>query len=208
MQLIGQYDSPFVRRVAVALQCYGFAYEHLPWSTFGDADKVARYNPLRRVPVLLLDDGEALIESGAILDHLDEVAGPERALIARGGPERRAALRRIALATGAADKGVSYFYATLFAENLSPDYARRCEAQIAEAMSAIEAECALRRGDWWHGPAPGHDDIAVACVLRFMSEAWPGLVRLADYHTLAVHCENAEALPEFSTVYQRFDPPK
>ena len=41
MILIGQYDSPFVRRVAIALRLYGMPFEHRPWSTFGDADLVA-----------------------------------------------------------------------------------------------------------------------------------------------------------------------
>ena len=77
MILIGQYDSPFVRRVAIALRLYGLAFEHRPWSTFGDADKIAPYNPLRRVPTLVLDDGEVLIESTAILDYLDELVGPD-----------------------------------------------------------------------------------------------------------------------------------
>ena len=39
MILIGQYDSPFVRRVAIALRLYDLPFEHRPWSTFGDADK-------------------------------------------------------------------------------------------------------------------------------------------------------------------------
>ena len=43
MILIGQYDSPFVRRVAIALQTYGLAYQHRPWSTFRDGDKIAPY---------------------------------------------------------------------------------------------------------------------------------------------------------------------
>ena len=44
--LIGQYDSPFVRRVAIALKLYGMAYEHRPWSIFSDAGKIAPFNPL------------------------------------------------------------------------------------------------------------------------------------------------------------------
>ena len=81
MFLIGQFDSPFVRRVAIALRLYGVAFAHKPWSTFGDADLIAPYNPLRRVPTLVLDDGEALIDSHMILDYLDELAGPDRAML-------------------------------------------------------------------------------------------------------------------------------
>src|ERR1041384_1261002 len=100
MFLIGQYDSPFVRRVAIAMRLYGVPFEHRPWSTFGDADEIAPYNPLRRVPTLVLDNGEALIESFAILDHLDELVGEAKAMIPSHGPERRRQLRLCALATG------------------------------------------------------------------------------------------------------------
>ena len=55
MILIGQYDSPFVRRVGIALTLYELPFEHRPWSTFGDADKLRPYNPLTRVPTLVLD---------------------------------------------------------------------------------------------------------------------------------------------------------
>ena len=68
MILIGQYDSSFVRRVGIALRLYGLPYEHRPWSVFGDADLIAPINPLRRVPTLVLDNGEVLIGSGAMLD--------------------------------------------------------------------------------------------------------------------------------------------
>src|SRR5689334_23326002 len=99
MILIGQYDSPFVRRVAIALRRHRLEFEHRPWSVWGDAERIARYNPLRRVPVLVLDDGVALVESAAILDSLDDLAGA-RALLPRGGVERRDGLRICALATG------------------------------------------------------------------------------------------------------------
>src|SRR3979490_3499801 len=107
---IGQSASPFVRRVAIALRFYGLPLEHRPWSPFGEGDKIAPYNPLRRGPTLVLDGGEALIESTAILDYLDELVGPEKAVIAARGPERRHALKVCALATGLADKGVSLLY--------------------------------------------------------------------------------------------------
>src|SRR3954470_23078363 len=110
MFLIGQYDSPFVRRVAIAMRLYGIAFEHRPWSTFGDADKIAPYNPLRRVPTPVLDDGEALLEGTMILDYLADRVGPDKAMIARSGDTRRHHLRICALALGLGDKGVSLLY--------------------------------------------------------------------------------------------------
>ena len=59
----------------------------------------------RRVPTLVLDDGEVLVESAAILDYLDERAGPAKALIPASGTPRREALKVCALALGLARQG-------------------------------------------------------------------------------------------------------
>ena len=207
MILIGQFDSPFVRRVGIALRLYGFPYEHRPWSTFGDADKIVPYNPLRRVPTLVLDDGEALIESGAILDHLDEVAGPAIALIARSGPERRRALKVCALAMGMADKAVSLFYERTFHPQTSQLWIDRCRAQIGDVLAALEASRASAGGSWWFGRDIGHADIAAACALRFAHDAHPDLVDLPGFPALAAHAARCEALPVFQEISQPFIPP-
>lgn len=207
MILIGQYDSPFVRRVGIALHLYGMAYEHRPWSTFADGELVARYNPLRRVPTLVLDEGEVLIESGAILDHLDELAGPERALIARNGQRRRQMLKVCALATGLADKAVSLFYEKALHEVSSPRWAERCAAQIAAVLDTLEADRAGRATAYWFGTAIDHADIAVACALRFVGEAHPALIEPQRWPHLAAHAARCEALPPFQTVVQPFAPP-
>src|SRR5260221_11615035 len=103
MILVGQYDSPFVRRVAVSLRVLGFAYEHDTRSVFGDFDSMRRTNPVGRIPSLVLDDGEVLIDSGAILDWLDEAVAPRSALLPPHGPERRPAFQLMALAARALD---------------------------------------------------------------------------------------------------------
>src|SRR5580704_9781274 len=136
MILIGQFDSPFVRRVAIALSVYGMAFEHRPWSVWADAGKLSKINPLRRVPTLVLDDGEVLIESAAILDALDDMVGSDRALMPRSGPERRRGLKACALATGLADKAVSLFYEGLLHEAPSQAWIDRCEAQIGDVLTA------------------------------------------------------------------------
>jgi len=145
MILIGQYDSSFVRRVGIALRLYGLPFEHRPWSVFGDAELIAPFNPLRRVPTLVLDNGEVLVESGAMLDHLDELAGPSRALIAECGEARRHALKVCALATGLADKAVALFYELVLHKTVSDQWVARCRAQIGDVLTALETSRAARR---------------------------------------------------------------
>ena len=91
MILIGQYDSPFVRRVGIALTLYRLPFEHRPWSSFGEAEKIRRYNPLTRVPTLVLDNGEVLTDSHIILDYLDSLVPAERGCFR---PPSRPGIRR------------------------------------------------------------------------------------------------------------------
>ncbi|MCG2627507.1 glutathione S-transferase family protein [Bradyrhizobium sp. WYCCWR 13023] len=208
MFLIGQYDSPFVRRVAIALRLYGLAFEHKPWSTFGDADKIAPYNPLRRVPTLVLDDGEALIESTIILDYLDELVGPEKAMLPRNGVDRRKHLRICALATGLGDKAVSLLYERVLRKEQLALWVERCRAQIGDVLKVLEAERAKVTTPYWLGTRIGHADIAVACVVRFTREAHPDLFDAARYPALAAHADRGEALAPFKDIVQPLAPPK
>ncbi|HXL28330.1 MAG TPA: glutathione S-transferase family protein [Bradyrhizobium sp.] len=207
MILIGQYDSPFVRRVAIALRLYELSFEHRPWSTFGDGEKIAPYNPLRRVPTLVLDGGEALIESTAILDYLDEVAGPDKAMIAARGPERRRALKICALASGLGDKGVSLLYERVLRKDQSKIWVERCEAQIFSVLDVLEQERTAVKTPYWFGERIGHADVAVACALRFTSEAHPQLFDAARHPALAAHAAQCEALPPFKEIVQPLAPP-
>lgn len=207
MILIGQYDSPFVRRVGIALELYGIEFEHRPWSTFGDADKIRPFNPLTRVPTLVLDDGEVLIESHAIIDYLDSLVAPERRMFPTTEPARRRALKIASLATNLADKAVSLFYEKRLHQSVSPVWVDRCRGQIAAVLGALESERRSRGGHEWFGDRIGHADIAVAVALRFVGEAHGDLVRLPDYPALAAHAARLEALPAFVSIQQPFIPP-
>jgi glutathione S-transferase len=208
MILIGQYDSPFVRRVAIAMRLYGLAFEHRPWSTFGDGDKIAPFNPLRRVPTLVLDTGETLIESFAILDYLDGLVGPEKAMIAASGPQRRSGLKTISLATGLGDKAVSLVYErVLRKDHQSKIWVERCRTQIGGVLDVLEQERARIASPWWFGDRIGHADIAVACVLRFTCEAHPQLFDAAHYPALAAHAARCEAMDVFREICQPLIPP-
>src|SRR3569623_2474573 len=166
------------------MRLYGIAFEHRPWSTFGDADKIAPYNPLRRVPTLVLDDGEALIESTVILDYLDALVGPEKAMLPQSGAVRRRHLRICALASGLGDKAVRLLYERVLRKAQLTLWVERCQAQIGDVLKVLEAERAKVATPYWLGARIGHADVAVACVVRFTREAHPDLFDASRYPAL------------------------
>ena len=88
---------------------------------------MSRYNLVRRVPTLVLDNGEVVIESTAILNSLDEVSAAKPPLIAARGDGRRRALKVCALANGLADKAISLIYGRVFHTDGSKAWNERCE---------------------------------------------------------------------------------
>src|SRR5271155_3452673 len=97
MILIGVNRSPYTRRVAVTLKLYGVPYEQHDLSGFGNRAEVRAANPLGRIPALVLDGGETLIDSATIVDHLDETYGGDRPSTPRSDADRRAVLKVAAM---------------------------------------------------------------------------------------------------------------
>ena len=206
--LIGMYDSSYTRRVAITMTLLGLPFEHRAWSVGRDFDRIRAYNPLGRVPVLVLDDGEVLVESAMILDHIDQLVGPQRALLPPGGAPRRQAQTLIALATGAIDKAILIVLERIFRPEAmrSEAFLARCHAQVHGALVELERHCAARVGhDWLVGDAMSQADISVACFATHLSEAAPW--DLAAYPALRAHVERCEALPVFRQFYLPFYTP-
>ena len=197
MILVGQYDSPYVRRVGVSLRVLGFAYEHDTRSVFADFDSMRQTNPVGRIPSLVLDDGEVLIDSAAILDWLDQSVGPARALVPPAGLARRRALRLIALATGAIDKAGAAAYERIIrpAALRWPDWIARCRTQAAGAVAALAAE------PWPADAALDQAQITTACMLRYVQMADPELLPVGRYPSLEALSQRCEARPEFRATY-------
>lgn len=141
MQLIGVNRSPYTRRVAITLQVYGVPYEQRDLSGFGNRAEVRAANPLGRIPALVLDGGETLIDSAAIVDHLDETYGGDRPSTPRGGADRRAVLRIAAMMMGACDKGLHAAYERNHhpPEKVHQPWIDDCLAQMKTALAAIDA---------------------------------------------------------------------
>lgn len=114
MKLIGNYLSPYTRRVAISLNVLDMPYELEALSPFNKPEPVREHNPLVRIPTMILDDGDVLFESHVILDAIDQMVGPERALIPASGPDRRQIMKITAVATATMEKAQWAFYEVRF----------------------------------------------------------------------------------------------
>jgi glutathione S-transferase len=202
MMLIGMFDSPYVRRVAVSMQCLDLPFVHRDWSVGKDFDRIREFNPLGRVPTLVLDDGEVLAESAAILDHLDERVGPARALLPAAGRRRRDALQLMALATGAADKAVLQIYETAFrpAEKRHEPWLDRCRLQVRSALVALERRAADGGTGWLLGTELTQADVTLGCVLGFLYGSVGVDPERSEYPSLAAFAARCESSTAFRAV--------
>lgn len=195
MILVGQYDSPFVRRVAISLRVLGFSYEHDTRSIFGDFERMRSENPLGRIPWLVLDDGATLVDSGAILDWLDQKVGPERALIPASGPARMRALQRISLACGAIEKIGAACYERVIRppQYRWPEWIARCRAQGLGAVELLEKQSWPDTFD--------QAEITTACMVRHVRLVDPALMPAGRFPALDALSERCEARPEFRATF-------
>jgi len=206
-KLVGMLDSPFVRRVAIALDLYGLSYENLPLRTVGDAAEFARYSPLKRAPTLVLADGATLVDSHMILAHLDELVPPARCLTPSDAAARLACRQVVGVAAGIADKAVSAFYERNFhtPEQRNARLLERNRGQLVDSLAWLEARAPEQ---WLLGSDLCHADIMVGAGLRFAGDALPDWLDLKPVPRVAGWLERLEALPVFRSTYLAFDPPK
>jgi glutathione S-transferase len=168
MILIGRYDSPYVS----SLHALAIPFELLPLSPFSQASQLRQFSPIGRMPALILMSGEVLIESAAILDYLDDIVGPSRALLPVAGEPRRRCLRILASATAACDKAIAISYERRRpSERIFVDWIARCWTQLDAVLAELDS---FKRSSW-----PVHDrlmqtDITTACMLGYVRRVEPG----------------------------------
>lgn len=198
MRLIGMLDSPFVRRVAVSARFLGIPYDHQPLSIFTDYDEFRGVNPLVKVPTVVCDDGEMLVDSTLIIDYLEANCAQGRSLMPENGADRIKALQIIGVSLVAMEKVVALIYErTQRPQELqhSP-WIARIDQQLRGALGQLESFA----GDgsrWMPGPDMTQADITLAVAWRFVQHALPRRISADEYPALVAFSARAEALPEF-----------
>jgi glutathione S-transferase len=201
MKLIGLLRSPYVRRTAVSLHAMGIPFELDQVPVFEKPEIVSQYNPLTRVPALVLDDGEALIDSTTILDALDEMAGPDRRLTPASGAERRHVLKLVTVALGAVDKAVwsAYEYRFRPPEKVHKPWVRHNDGQVIAGFTYLDGIAAKLDGNGWLAGTErmSQADITAAVGFTFAQLVRPNLGLTEKAPNLARFAARCEALAPF-----------
>lgn len=196
MQLIGMLDSPYVRRLAIALIMSKTPFIHRPISLFRHIDQFSKLNPLLKAPTLLTDDGVALMDSNVILDYLARVDPRIAALTPAKAPEWLAALRATGVALTVMEKAVQRHYERMLrpAEKQHGPWVDRVMGQLTVGLDALDGELP---GSGWIGGELGIADITAVCAFGFTQSVLADIVETSRYPNLRAFCARAEALPAF-----------
>ncbi len=176
MKLIGSLTSPYVRKVRVVMAEKKLEHELIIDNVWSPDAKVKSYNPLGKVPCLIMDDQGSLFDSRVIVEYLDTLS-PVGRLIPQNGRERAAVKCWEAIADGILDAAIS-----IQTENNQREAHLRCEKWVQRQMSKIQAalesmENTLGEQAYCTGVNFSLADIAVGCALgyldlRFSSINW------------------------------------
>ena len=197
MQLIGFMDSPYVRRVGVTAQFLGIPYEHRELSIFREYDEFRKINPLVKVPTLICDDGQVLVDSTLIIDYLESLAGGKRMMPADEGNYIRA-LNVIGTALIAMEKVVQLIYELKHRpeEVRHQPWIDRVQQQLGEAVTILEQAVGDGSG-WLFDDEVTQPDISTAITWSFIQLHFPETIVEANFPGLVRFSARAEALPEF-----------
>ncbi|MEO5692357.1 MAG: glutathione S-transferase N-terminal domain-containing protein [Usitatibacter sp.] len=194
MKLVGSKTSPYVRKIRVILAEKNLAYEFLEESAWNADTTVPGYNPLNKVPALVMDDGDSIYDSAVIAEYLDAISG--NTLIPKAAGDRARTRRNEALGDGLADAGI-----TAFLER-KRDAALQDKAWITRQMGkvsgALEAlSRALGDKQYLGGGEADLGDIACACAVFWAEFRMPDFGMRAKYPNLKAWAERMESRPAF-----------
>jgi glutathione S-transferase len=197
LKLLSATPSPYARKVRIALAEKGIPFELLTEVPWNHATATPRYNPLEKIPVLILEDGSSVYESRFILEWL-EIKHPHPPLFPKDPDELLAAKRLEVLADGVCDAFVLSFF-----ERKRPQahrsqpwlerQQRKMRGGVRELARLVAAEGYCVGGQF------GLGDIALGCMLGYLGVRAPEFEWQREYPHLVALLERLSERPSFKT---------
>jgi glutathione S-transferase len=187
MKLIASQTSPYARKVRIALVEKKIECDFVEESPWAAETTVPGYNPLGKVPVLVLDDGTTLFDSRVIVEYLDTVS-PVSRLIPEPNRQRIVVRRWEALSDGICDAAVAIVLERKRpAKQQNKDWIERQRHKVDLGVKELAQDLGDRL--WCNGDAYSLADIAAGCALAYLDlrhpdvdwrDSYPNLVKLAE----------------------------
>ncbi len=174
MKLIGSASSPYVRKVRVVMAEKKLEYDFVLENVWTAETLIGEFNPLGKVPCLVMEGSEALQDSRVIVEYLDTLS-PVGKLIPSVGRERAEVKTWEALADGLLDASL---LARLEATWAGRSDAERSQAWIDRQLGKVHAALrAMSQGladkSYCVGIHLSLADIAVGCALGYLDFRFP-----------------------------------
>ena len=202
MKLLGSLTSPYVRKARIVLAEKKIDYDFILDSPWEPESEVPNYNPLGKVPVLVLDDDLSLFDSRVISEYVDSMS-PNNKLLPASGRERMLVKRWEALADGIMDaSALAFLEGKRTSAERSEAWIKRQRDKIARSLSMMSEE--LDDAGWCHGNGISLADIATGCALGYLD------LRLSDIDWRAAHPNLARLQEKLNqrTSFEETTPPK
>ncbi|MHB1053090.1 MAG: glutathione S-transferase [Thiobacillus sp.] len=200
MKLVSSLTSPFGRKARIVLLEKKITFQLQIENPWLPDTPVPSFNPLGKVPVLVLEDGISVFDSRVIVEYLDHLT-PVAHLIP-SDPKSRMIVRGVeALADGVTDAAVLVFLERKRPpEQQSADWLTLQNGTLFRGLEALSE--ALGEKPWFLGNSMTLADVACGCMLGYLDfrfgeidwrSAHPNLAKLAD--KLATRPSFVETVP-------------
>ncbi len=188
MKLIGSLTSPYVRKVRVVLAEKKLDYQFELENVWAPDSTIQHLNPLGKVPSLVMEDGNVMIDSRVMVEYLDTLT-PVCKLLPPNGRERADIKCWEALADGLLDAAVLVRLERTLRppEQQSADWIARQLGKVTLSLAALSER--LGEQPYCAGNHYSLADVCVGCTLGWLSfrfpeitwrDAHPNLARLFD----------------------------
>lgn len=195
MKLIGSLTSPYVRKTRIVLAEKKIEYEFELISPWTEGSTVPDFNPLGKVPVLVLDDGTALFDSRVIVEYIDNVT-PNNKLLPTSNRERTEVKRWEALADGLLDAAVAVRNEVSRPKNeQSAEFLSRQHSKIMGSLAFMSRE--LGEKPYCMGTPITLADLAAGASLGYLLFRFPDIGWGSTYPNLAHLYDKLSQRPSF-----------
>jgi glutathione S-transferase len=195
MKLIGSLTSPYVRKVRVVLAEKKLEYQFELNDVWSPDTNMQQFNPLGKVPCLVMEDGATLFDSRVIVEYSDALS-PYNRLIPQSGRERAAVRCWEALADGILDAAVM-----IFKERQRPDAQishEWIERQVGKIKASLQSMSqGLGEQAFCRGNSVSLADLATGCALGYLAFRFPEIQWRQPYPNLAALHDKMAARASF-----------